>query len=140
MQTALVTPLSNANNFTGYGMYFNSSSCLDASASTGVQFDLSGDLGGCSLRYLLFFAQDLSSIDDPGRGHCQNTDAVCLGPWAPVAASSATIRLPFSAFYGGAPIASVDPRNLVTMQWQVSASQVATGCSADFAIEHVSFY
>jgi hypothetical protein len=140
MQAALAAPLSGSNNFSGYGMYFNSSSCLDASASTGIQFDLSGDLGGCSLRYILFFAGDLSHIDDPGRGHCQDTDSVCLGPWAPVTASAGTIRIPFSSLSNGAPSSSVDATSLVTMQWQLGATDATAGCSADFTVENVSFY
>lgn len=140
LHAELLAPLSSANNFAGYGMYFNSSSCLDASKFSGIEFDLAGDLGGCSLRYLLQFAQDLSYIDDPGRGHCQNTDAVCLGPWAPVTASANKIRLPFSSFSGGAPIATVDPKNLVTMQWQVSATSAASGCAADITVKNVNFY
>jgi hypothetical protein len=140
MKSALVAPLSGSNNFSGFGMYFNSGSCLDASASTGIQFDLSGDLGGCSLRYILLFAQDLSHIDDPGRGHCQDTDAVCRGPWAALTASAGTIALPFTSFSGGNPFGSVDPKNLVTMQWEIGAPDATTGCSADFTIENVKFY
>ncbi len=140
VQGALATPLSGANNFIGFGMYFNSESCLDASAYTGVQFDVSGDLGTCALRYVLFFAQDLSVMDDPGRGHCQNSDAVCIGPGAPLTVSSTSIRVPFTSLIGGAPLAGVDPTNLVTMQWQVSATQVSAGCTADITIENVTFY
>ena len=139
LNVALQPPLA-ASNYAGFGLYFNSGSCLDASASTGVQFDLSGDLGGCSLAYALLFSEDLSYIDDPGRGHCQNTDSVCHGPTIPLTVSASTLRIPFSALMGGAPVATVDPKNLVTMQWQLLATDPALGCTADFTVQNVSFY
>lgn len=139
LKGGLNPPLS-ANNYAGFGMYFNSGSCLDASQKTGIQFTLSGDLGGCSLRYLLLFAQDLSHIDDPGRGHCQDTDAVCHGASALVTVNTGPIQIPFSSLDNGAPVAALDPRNLVTMQWELSASDVAAGCNADVTVQNVSFY
>ncbi len=54
---ASLSPPLSGNNYTGFGMYFNSGSCLDASQKTGVQFELSGAHGGCSLHYLLLFAK-----------------------------------------------------------------------------------
>ena len=129
-----------SGNYAGFGMYFNSGSCLDASAKTGVQFDLSGDLGSCSLQYLLLFAQDLSHIDDPGRGHCLDTDAVCHGPSVVVKPSATTIQIPFSSLDNGKPIAALDPKNLVTMQWELNASDASVGCTADVTIENVKFY
>ncbi|MET0793708.1 MAG: hypothetical protein ABW061_19465 [Polyangiaceae bacterium] len=135
-----LTPPLTANNYAGFGMYFNSGSCLDASQKTGIQFELSGDLGGCALRYILLFAQDLSHIDDPGRGHCQDTDAVCQGPSMTVQASASVVQIPFASLDNGAPVAVLDPKNLVTMQWELSASDPAAGCNADLTVQHVRFY
>jgi hypothetical protein len=96
------------------------------------------------LRYILFSSEDLSHVDDPGRGHCQDTDAVCLGPWAAIPSSAGTavhtVRIPFSSLSSGAPFGSVDPTSLVTMQWQLGATDATAGCSADFTVENVSFY
>ncbi|MEP7050554.1 MAG: hypothetical protein ABJB12_09390 [Pseudomonadota bacterium] len=136
-QGALVTPLSKANNYVGFGIYFKSDSCIDASAHTGVQFDLSGDLGTCSLRSVLYSAQDLNAMDDPGRGQCQSN---CAGPGAAVTSSSTSIRVPFTSLTGGAPLASVDAKNLVTIQWQLGASDLNAGCTADITIANVTFY
>jgi len=121
-------------------MYFNSGSCLDGSRKTGIQFELSGNLAGCSLRYILLFDRDLSHIDDPGRGHCQDTDAVCHGPFVTVDASTSLVQIPFASLNNGAPIAVLDPQNLVTMQWELSASDAAVRCTTDLIVQHVSFY
>jgi hypothetical protein len=58
----------------------------------------------------------------------------------PLTVSASTIRIPFTSLTGGAPIASVDPTSLVTMQWQISATDVTAGCTADFTVKNVSFY
>ncbi len=139
LSASLKPPLSG-NNYAGFGMYFNSGSCLDASQKTGIQFTLAGDLGSCSLHYLLLFARDLSHSDDPGRGYCQDTDAVCHGPSVLVAPSANAIQIPFSSLDNGAPVAALDPRNLVTMQWELSASDTAAGCNANVTVQNVSFY
>ncbi len=139
MKAALKTPLSSGN-YAGFGMYYNSGSCLDASTATGLELELSGDLGTCSLRYLLVFHQDLSTMDDPGRGGCHDTDAVCLGAYAPLAVSTDKIQIPFSSFTHGAPVSVADPTQLVTMQWEIGATDATAGCSADFVIKNLSFY
>jgi len=139
LKMALNPPLSN-NNYAGFGIYYNSNSCLDASQSTGIELELSGDLGGCSLRYILFSSEDLSYLDDPSRGGCHDTDSVCLGAYVPLSVSTDKIRIPFSMFAHGTPVDSVNPRALTTMQWQVSAVDAAKGCNADITVKNVAFY
>jgi len=139
MKSALTPPLSS-NNYAGFGIYYNSGSCLDASHATGVELELSGDLGDCSLRYILFSSQNLSYLDDPSRGGCHDTDSVCLGAYVPLAVSTDKIRIPFTLFAHGTPVDGVDPRALTTMQWQVSAADASKGCSADFTVKNLGFY
>ena len=139
MKAALAAPLSSGN-YAGFGMYYNSGSCLDASSAKGLELELSGDLGTCVLRYMLLFHQDLSYIDDPGRGGCHDTDAVCLGSYATVAVSADKIQIPFTSFTHGAPIDQADPTQLVTMQFQISATDATASCSADFTVKNLGFY
>jgi hypothetical protein len=136
-QAALASPLTQANNYAGFGLYFKSDSCLDVSAYSGVQFDLSGDLGTCALRFVLYSAQDLNVMDDPGRGQCSSG---CAGSGAAVTASTSRIRVPFTSVTGGKPLASVDATNLVTMQWQLNAADPSAGCTADITIANAGFY
>ncbi len=51
---------------------------------TGVQFDFTGDLGGCALAFGASFSGDSSPANAPGRGSCPGTDSTCYGPLAPV--------------------------------------------------------
>ena len=138
-----------SNNYMGLGLYFSSSSCLDASGYQGVKFDFSGDLGGCQLGLGASWSGNLASADDATRGACAGTDATCYGPSADVTSDALaattdapTIKVPFTALAGGMPNDKLDPTTLVDVQWQLSApaGAEAYGCTASFTVANVSFY
>jgi hypothetical protein len=142
-----VPPIDSSNDYAGFGLFFNASTCLDTRQYTGVQFDFAGDLGGCQLGFGASFSGDLSVGGDM-RGGC--TAASCYGPSVDVTAlaldttrNGPTLKVPFTALNGGMPIATLDPSTLVTIQWQLSSPLDAAdggGCSASFTVENVSFY
>jgi len=145
-----VAPVSAAGDFEGFGLYFSSASCIDASAFTGIAFDFSGDLGGCNLLLGVSFSADDSSTSDPTRGACMGTNAQCYGPSADVTASalaatpaSPTIRVPFTSFSGGMPQSAADPSSVLSVQWALSAplgSSDGGACSASFTVKNAAFY
>ncbi len=145
-----VPPVPASANFAGFGLYFASSSCIDASAYTGIAFEFSGDLGGCGLLAGISFSSDDSSTNDPARGACMGSNAQCYGPTADVTAgalaataASPAVRVPFTAFSGGMPNATADPSSIVGVQWALtapSASADGGGCQASFTVENVAFY
>ena len=140
---SFVAPLTSANNFEGVGLYFSNTTCLDASGYMGVQFDLSGDLGGCALAFGVSFSEDTAVENDPVRGSCTAGAAACYPPAAPVPSnSSTTIQVPFSTLSSGMPLGSVDPTTLIGVQWQLAGPQGADagGCSANFEVSNVAFY
>jgi len=146
-----VPPVSPSANFEGFGLYYSSSSCLDASAYTGVQFDFSGDLGGCNLQVGMSFSGDDSTGSDP-RGGCSGTSSTCYGPIVDVSAQAnaatdagVSIQVPFSKFASGSPISGLDPTTVVSVQWGLTSPNAtglpdAGGCVASFTVENVSFY
>jgi hypothetical protein len=147
ISATFVSPAVANNDYEGVGLYFNSSSCVDASSYTGVKFDLSGDLGGCSLAFGASFSGDLSHGDDMTRGACPGADATCYGPSFAVAvtpsASATTILVPFTSLSGGMPISTLDPTTITAVQWQVGGpAGVADGATAvaNFTVENVAFY
>jgi hypothetical protein len=139
-----------SSNYSGLGLYFSSSSCLDASAYQGVKFDFSGDLGGCLLGFGASFSGNLASASDAVRGGCPGTASTCYGPSTDVTAqalaataAAPTIKVPFSALTAGMPNATLDPTTIVDVQWQLSARTGAAdagGCAATFTVENVAFY
>ena len=140
---SFVPPVSG--NWEGAGLFVNGTSCVDGSMYTGVQFDFSGNLGGCGLAFGASFSGDTSTTDAPGRGSCPGTDSTCYGPLAPVTPGTTaltTIKVPFSALSGGSPLSKLDPTTIVDVEWQLSAPTGADGgaCSANFTVANVAFY
>jgi hypothetical protein len=137
-----VPPLTGGN-WEGVGLYLDNADCADVSSYTGVRFDLTGDLGTCTLSLGASFSADTTASDDPGRGTCPGTEDTCYPPLAVVTAptSSATTRVevPFASLGGGNPISRFDPSSLVTVEWQLNAPSSGQ-CSASFSVENVEFY
>jgi hypothetical protein len=135
------------DDYEGVGLYYDSASCLDVVAYTGLKFDFAGDLGGCVFSVGLTSSDDLSPSNDAVRGACPGTN--CYGPIADETAaalaatpSAPTLQVPFASMSGGSPIGAVDPTKIVSMQWQLVAMTDgdAGGCSANFSVENISFY
>lgn len=138
-----IGPIDPNNNYAGVGLYYNSSSCLNVTAYTGVEFDLSGDLGGCSLAFGATASNDITPGEDSQRGGCAGTNSTCYGSSAPVTPSGTTIKVPFASLSGGRPNPTLDQTMLVNVQWQLSGSTGHTdggGCVANFTVSNVSFY
>ena len=144
-----VPPVTSSNNYEGVGLYYSSSSCLDATAYTGIQFDFSGTLGGCQIQLGASFSGDAATQGNPGRGTCAATN--CYGPdydvttqaLAATPSSPTTIKVPFDLLSTGMPISTLDPRTLLTVQWQLTSPLGATdggACSANFTVANVQFY
>jgi hypothetical protein len=150
IQAGFVAPVTAGTNYMGFGLYYSSSDCLDVSSRTGIQFELSGSLGGCLLGVSAGFSGDVSHKDDPARGGCPGASGTCYGPTAdvtaqasPTADAGVTVKVPFSAMTGGMPIGTADPGTLINVQWQLSTALGTSdggGCSADFTVENASFY
>ena len=137
-------------NWEGFGLYYNSASCLNVSSYTGVKFDFSGDLGGCFFQFGASFSRDLAKTDDATRGGCAGTDGNCYGPAADITAATLaatpaapTIHVPFTSLTGGVPISNFDPNFMVSLQWQLSSTPTNPDggtCSASFTVANVAFY
>jgi hypothetical protein len=131
------------NDYVGAGLYYNSTQCMDASAFTGVAFDVAGDLGGCTLALSMLISDDLPVAEDSGRGACHGTDSTCYGPSIIVRPGPTTLRVPFSALTGGTPLYKVKASVLIGVAWQLLGAtglSSGAGCTASISIENASFY
>jgi hypothetical protein len=145
-----VSPVTAGANYEGVGLYYNNSGCLDVTAYTGIQFDFSGTLGGCAIQLGASYSGDASESGNPMRGACAGTSSTCYGPSydvtteaLAVTSSSPTIKVPFNLLSGGMPISTLDPRSIITVQWQLSGPLGGSdggACSANFTVENVKFY
>ncbi len=139
----------SSSDYEGVGLYYNSASCLNAAAYTGLRFDFAGTLGSCQLKVGISFSGDVPPTDDPVRGDCTAAAGTCYGPIANVtaAALAATVAAPtvevsFASMVGGSPTATADPTKIISVQWQLITAGNADGgaCTASFSVENVSFY
>src|SRR6185437_7391876 len=74
-----------APDYVGTVLYFNT--CIDASAFSGVQFDVSGSVTGCTIQYSSNDAPHDDMGSDP-KGTCTLGTGMCYSPQAAVAAPS----------------------------------------------------
>jgi len=132
----------------GVGIYFNGNpvgtDCIDATAHTGVQFDVSGSVSGtgCTVQYSTNDSEHTdNSLDPKGDGPA--------GSYAPqgmftVAATPTTIMMPFngpSAPSGGSPATPVDKAKLTGVQWQFTTAEgLDQSCVVDITIDNVRFF
>jgi hypothetical protein len=128
--------------FLGAGIFFNR--CTDATAHTGVQFDISGTVGGtgCTAQYATNDSAHMDVTFDPkGAG-----PAGSWSPQAPLAVTTTptTVLMPFvgtGAPTGGSPPIPIDPSKLTGVQWQFTvASGTTNGCIVDVTIDNVRFF
>ena len=137
VQGALSVTATSKGSYTGVVLYLNGPACVDGSAYTGVEFDLSGSLGTCNLTFGYAFADDLTAASDSNRGICAATN--CYPPTVAVAGTG-TIKEPYTAVTGGSPLMSVDKQKLTGVQWQIQSPATGTTCTATFTLDNVSFY
>jgi len=132
----------------GVGIFFNGNAegthCVDGAAHLGVQFDISGVIGGtgCTAQYSTNDSVHTANFFDPkGSG-----DVSVYAPQAPltVTATPVTLRMPFSGPgepTGGSPAISIDRSRLTGVQWQFTTqADFANSCNVDITIDNVRFF
>jgi len=125
------------NSAVGFGFFFVNPTCVDASAFTGVRFNVTGDLGTCELRASVVPSEDNAVANGPV-GTC--TAASCVSPFsAPLGLGTQVVR--FADMTGGAPLATVDATALNDVLWTltVPTDGVTAPCTANLTISDVSF-
>jgi hypothetical protein len=124
--------------YAGLGMGFGNPGCVDASAYTGVQFTIAGDLGTCTLQLELVPSED-NSTQYSSLGACTE-GAMCVGPFSlPLGVGTTIVNL--SDMTGGVPLATVDATTLNDIGWNlmVPTDGVTVPCVANFTITNISF-
>jgi hypothetical protein len=137
-------PAGAAPQYVGTVIYFNN--CVDASAFTGVKFNLGGSFSGCTIQFSINDVQHDDVVTDP-KGSC-TLGTMCYSPQASIATVMPTavpVMEPFITTAGGAPSAPTDPSMLTGIQWQFTIAPAAEGgaptsCVADLKLSDITFY
>lgn len=128
-------PTDLGNDWFGIDMFLGNPSCVDASAYSGIQFTVTGDLGTCRLALEAVTAEDNQIAFG---GAC--SQAICFGPFSPPLATGTNL-VRFADMTGGMPVSSVDATALQGIQWALNApiDGVSAPCHADFRITDIAF-
>lgn len=136
-----------AAQYVGAGLYFTS--CIDASAFSGVAFSLSGAFSGCSLQ---FATGDVEHQDPATTSLFATGPAGAYPPQTPLTAGEVTsapqvMKVPFGpTTILGNPATPLDPHKIIYVLWQLTIPPAAptdgppAACSAELTIDDVTFY
>jgi hypothetical protein len=140
LQVTLNAPSTTSVQYVGFGIGFNN--CVNASAYTGVKFDIGGTVTGCALKLTCNFREDGINAKDP-KGSCAGDSASCYPPQAAFTLTSSvvTTSVAFTSATGGSPVAAIDTTYLTTVEWQFTVPANATSnCVAIITVDNVAFY
>jgi hypothetical protein len=162
--------VSATNHYQGFGFYFNGDTmgkdCIDASAYTGIQFDVSGTLMGdlCTVQFSINDAEHadmtVPAATQPTDGAFAPNDPKASGPmgaYAPqlqigpmIMSAKTTIQVPFGGTgtnvpSGGKPADTpLDTHRIEGIQWQMTSPLMgdgaATECDLDITVSNIKFY
>jgi len=126
-------------DYAGFGMSFDI--CVDATAFTGIQFDLWGT--STSTVFQIQTSEDQNKAYDDPKAVCDvAVSGECAIPASriqTVMTEQTTVQLPFADFSGGVPVSTVSTNQLIGLQWQFECGN-AEGCPVDVRIDNVTFY
>jgi len=134
-------------NYDGFGVYFTD--CTDASSYTGVSFNIKGVAGpGGKLNFRFQTNADMAPNAPAKKGGCLvpagTTDPypVCHPPTfdIPVSAGGGMVEVKFSDVMGGLPVATVDGKDLVGLEWAFAwAGATDTAYDVDVTLDDIKF-
>ena len=137
-----------AAQYLGLGIYFNGDAagthCVDGTAYTGIKFDISGTVTGCTMQYSTNRQRALEQRDRPeGCGRCDGVRAAGDAD-GDRPRTTADVRCRSAARArrrDGNPALAVDKAKLTGVQWQFTVPAAATAaCVVDITIDNVAFY
>jgi hypothetical protein len=136
-----------APQYVGAGLYFTS--CIDASAFTGVSFSVSGAFSGCSMQFSTGDVEHQDRATTSGfatgvAGDYPPQTAISMGD---VTSAPQVVKVPFGpTAISGNPATSLDPQKIILVLWQLTIPPATptdgapAACSADLTIDDVTFY
>ena len=129
----------NVHDYDGFGVYFNT--CYNAAAYTGVSFKIKGSAGPKGKLNFRVQTNANTAVDTTNmKGTCVATDPKNTYPDChaasfdiPVTATDNVVTVMFTQLAGGAPIATVDPKDVVGLEWAFNWDPNATGAAGSGA-------
>jgi hypothetical protein len=129
-----------AMGWAAVGVAIDGTQCLDeTNYAHGLLFDLSGDLGGCSLYVEALTGPDENLAYDRCRGECNPSVNPCIPPRVQVTQVGA-VMLNNASFSGGSPIDGAATYRLIGFRWRLQAPDTGPGCTANISLGNVRLF
>jgi hypothetical protein len=116
---------------------------VDASRFDGISFTLSGDAGEAQLELQVQTSHDYPIDDGNSKGECQGSWSDCVNNAAAIDFTSSaevmTVQVPWADLTGGTPVSTMDPSEILGIQWQLNCASDAV-CTPNIVIDDVQFY
>jgi hypothetical protein len=146
--------------YSGFGLYFNGCSRIDASAYKGISLKISGDAGPYggvtfgvdtlddSITATWLNSHGSTGATNPGR--CNPPADPTLNQWSQSACANPTASIPVTAtptvqsimwadFSGGKPESDVKPGDIISIHWYLTWSDAGSPYPVDITIDDLSF-
>jgi hypothetical protein len=135
-------------NNDGFGVYFND--CLDASAYSGVSFNIKGNVGASGMiSFRIHTNADTPISTTNMNGACPVPAGTAVGgeyPYChaaafsiPVSAAGGVVSVKFSDVTGGLPVATVDGKDVNGLEWAFTWMTGATAYPVDVTVDDIMF-
>jgi hypothetical protein len=133
--------------YDGFGVYFTD--CTDASAYTGVSFNIKGNVGSkgmLNFRFQTNADMPISAVNKKGAcvvpAGTADPYPICHPPTfdIPVTAGGGVIEVKFNQPMGGVPVAGVDGKDIVGLEWAFAwAGATDTAYDVDVTLDDIKF-
>jgi hypothetical protein len=137
----------NVKNFDGFGVYTNA--CMDASAFTGVSFNVKGNAGPSGMLTFKVQTNATTAVDTVNKKGTCVVPAGTADAWplchpsqflVPVTAGGAVVEVKFSQLTMGVPVAAVDGKDIVGLEWAFAwAGDTDTAYDVDVTLDDIKF-
>jgi hypothetical protein len=147
-------------DYSGFGFFWDNCTRVDASAYKGISFKISGSVQGNQItmgigtvgnaitaEWLIAHGDTAVKADAPGRcvppataaNKYAQTTCHDAEKTIDVSATATTVNVLWGDFSKGAPTATVDPKNIVTVYWFLPWTGTGPTYEADLTIDDISF-
>jgi hypothetical protein len=137
----------NIAAYDGFGVYFTS--CTDASAYTGVSFNIKGNAGPTGKLSFRFQTNANTAVDQVNKKGACVVPAGTADPYPlchaamfdiTVTPGGSVVEVKFSDAAGGAPVATVDGKDIIGLEWAFPWMGAAdTAYDADVTVDDIKF-
>jgi len=147
------------DNYAGFGLYFDNCDRVDASQFKGIQFTVSGTVSGAmtfgvgtagntaSGAWMLANGKTAAKTTDVGRcTPTSDTNNIYYTPGCTPSSTTFTVpavpaaqSVAWTSLTGGAPEASVNPKEITSVYWAFAWQDKGTPYAIDFTLDDIKF-